>query len=262
MFRKSALLISLALLTVFYVCRAQSTSDVVLKDGDKVNFIGNSITHAGEFHNFILLYYATRFPEANVTFYNSGIWGDNANSFLRRMDEDILNKPAHYSVVMAGMNDVNRALYAAANQGDPEIEAKKQRALSDYRGYMELVIQRLQEAKTEVILQKPSIYDQTGDLPAENMYGVNDALQQCAVIVDELAAEYNLMVVDYWTILNTLNQQVQASDPKATLISNDRIHPDTPGNFIMAYQFLKDTGVPRTVAGINISDGKLKQSKN
>ncbi len=262
MFRKAALLASLVMLVSYHVCCAQSTGEVVFQDGDHVNFIGNSITHAGEFHNFIMLYYATRFPEANVTFYNSGIWGDNANSFLRRMDEDILDKPAGYSVVMAGMNDVNRALYSEENQGDPDIETKKERAISDYRSYMETVIQRLLAANTEVILQKPSIYDQTGDLPAQNMYGVNDALKQCADVIDELAIEYNLKTVDYWSILNTLNQQIQVGNPQATLISNDRIHPGTPGNFIMAYQFLKQTGAPRTVGSIRIDAATLKPCKN
>ncbi|WP_168193939.1 cellulase family glycosylhydrolase [Pontibacter sp. SGAir0037] len=241
---------------------AQNTDDVIFKKGDRVNFIGNSITHGGEFHNFILLYYATRFPEAKITFYNSGIWGDNANSFLQRMDNDILKNPAEWSVVMAGMNDVNRGLYAASRQNEPDIEAKKQRALDDYRGYLEKVIQRLLQANTKIILQKPTIYDQTGTLPAENLFGVNDALQKCTFIIDELALKYNLKVVDYWTILNNLNKQVQVNNPAATLISNDRVHPGSPGNFIMAYQFLKDTGAPKYVADIDIAKGELKRCKD
>ncbi|WP_276499483.1 cellulase family glycosylhydrolase [Pontibacter litorisediminis] len=261
MVKKTACLLALLLVMLQHLVSAQGDGDVLFKNGDRVNFIGNSITHSGEFHNFILLYYATRFPDQKITFYNSGIWGDNANNFLRRMDTDILARPADWSVVMAGMNDVNRALYAASRQQEPDIEARKQRALEDYRGYMEQVIQRLLQAGTKVILQKPSIYDQTGDLPAENMYGVNDALERCTGIIDELAQQYNLKVVDYWTILDSLNQQVQSTNPKASLISNDRIHPGTVGNFIMAYQFLKDTGAPRFVSEVSIDRGRLKRSK-
>ncbi|PTX10508.1 endoglucanase [Pontibacter mucosus] len=259
--KKTARLLALLLVVIHHFTFAQDREDVLFKDGDRVNFIGNSITHSGEFHNFILLYYATRFPDQRVAFRNAGIWGDNANNFLRRMDSDILAEPAEWSVVMAGMNDVNRALYAASRQHEPDIEARKQRALDDYRGYMEQVIRRLLGSGTKVILQKPSIYDQTGDLPAENMYGVNDALERCTEIIDELARQYNLKVVDYWTILHSLNQQVQAANPKATLISNDRIHPGTVGNFIMAYQFLKDTGAPRFVSEVSIERGRLKRCK-
>ncbi|MFT2008287.1 cellulase family glycosylhydrolase [Pontibacter sp. 13R65] len=262
MLKRSTYLVALLTLLLHHFSFAQQEGDVVFKHGDRVNFIGNSITHSGEFQNFIWLYYATRFPDQRVTFYNSGIWGDNAGSFLRRMDHDILVRPAEWSVVMAGMNDVNRGLYAASRQNEAGIEEQKQRALTDYKANMEQVIQRLLQANTQVILQKPSIYDQTGDLPAENLVGVNDALQKCTIIIEQLAEQYNLKVVDYWTILNRLNQQVQATNPAATLISNDRIHPGTAGNFIMAYQFLKDTGAPRYVADISLENGSVKRCKD
>ena len=199
---------------------AQNRTDAFFKNGQVLNFIGNSITHgtanAGRFHNYILLYCATRFPNEKIVFHNSGIWGDNANSFLRRMDYDILRYPANFSMVMAGMNDVNRSLYDPAKQTEPDIETRKARALSDYKGYLENVILRLRDAGTTVILQKPSIYDQTGNLPAANLPGVNDALQKCTVIIDELAQKYSLQTVDYWTILNNINQQIQSENPAAT----------------------------------------------
>lgn len=252
----------IALLVVSHGAMAQITDDLSFRNGERVRFIGNSITHGGEFHAFIQLYYATRFPDRKVEFHNLGIWGDNANSFLRRMDDDILARPADYSIIMAGMNDVNRALYAASRQNDPDIEARKQRALDDYRGYLTRVIEKLLSTGSTVILQKPSIYDQTGDLPAENLMGVNDALGKCGVIIDELATAYSLRVVDYWTILNELNGKVQAANPKATLISNDRVHPGTAGHFIMACEFLRSTGAPKFVADVQIAAGTLRTAKN
>src|SRR5690606_16571366 len=92
---------------------AASASDgqtPLFKDGDKINFIGNSITHGGEFHTNIMLFYATRFPDRQLTFYKPGIWGDNSNDILKRLDTDILPKQADWSILMAGMNDVNRSL--------------------------------------------------------------------------------------------------------------------------------------------------------
>ncbi|MGO3653801.1 MAG: hypothetical protein ACTJFN_05470, partial [Sphingobacterium sp.] len=34
-------------------------------DGDRVVFLGNSITDGGHYHSFIWLYYLTRFPDMN-----------------------------------------------------------------------------------------------------------------------------------------------------------------------------------------------------
>jgi aryl-phospho-beta-D-glucosidase BglC (GH1 family)/lysophospholipase L1-like esterase len=239
---------------------AQSRTDSFFKTGDKISFIGNSITHSGDFHHYILVYYATRFPELNISVYNLGIKGDNANSFLRRMDADIIPKKANWSIIMAGMNDVNRSLYAAERQGDTDIPSRKERALSDYRNYYETVIQRLLKTKTKIILQKPSIYDQTGDLPVPNLMGVNDALKKCTGIIDELAKKYKLQVIDYWTIMAQLNKQLQQKDPKATIVGNDRVHPGPVGNFVMAHQFLKSTSAPTSVSAIEIENGAVKNS--
>ena len=250
------------LLLLFSLPNASAQSDLIFRDGDKINFIGNSITHGGQFHNYIQLYYATRFPERKLTFYNSGIWGDNANSFLQRMQEDILNKKTTWAIVMAGMNDVRRHLYAPSRQSEPDIETQKQRALSDYEGYYEQVIQQLQKAGAAVVLQKPSIYDQTAQLSSENMFGVNDALRKCTVIIDTLAAKYNCKVVDYFSLMYQLNMTLQQKDPAASIIGYDRIHPGAPGNFIMAYQFLKDIKAPSIVSETQIEQGKLKIALN
>ncbi|TYR37755.1 cellulase family glycosylhydrolase [Sphingobacterium phlebotomi] len=255
---KTNLIILLFLFNTFFIpTYSQTRTDSFFKDGERVNFIGNSITHNGDFHHYILTFYATRFPQEKVHFYNSGIKGDNANSFLRRMDADILPKKADWSIVMAGMNDVNRSLYNPEIQESSDIPTRKERALSDYRGYLENVIRRLLKSKTTIILQKPSIYDQTGDLPTPNFIGVNNALEECTQIMDELAKKYKLSTIDYWTILNQINLKLQETDPKATVIGNDRVHPGAIGNFIMAYQFLKSTDAPEYVSAIALEAGKL-----
>ncbi|MGV3508421.1 MAG: cellulase family glycosylhydrolase, partial [Sphingobacteriaceae bacterium] len=241
--------------------KAQTRTDSFFKEGDKVNFIGNSITHNGDFHHYVLAYYATRFPNNKVTFFNSGIKGDNANSFLRRMEADILLRKANWSIVMAGMNDVNRALYDPANQ-TPDSDTRKERALTDYKGYYESVIQRLLKSKSKIILQTPTIYDQTGDLSAKNLFGVNDALKKCTEIIESLAKKYKLSVIDYYTIMNNVNKQIQEKNPKATIIGNDRVHPGAVGNMIMAYQFLKSTQAPQLVSSVEIENGTLKESKH
>src|SRR5690606_4924498 len=213
------------LITLIGSVYAQKKEDSLFKSGDKIAFIGNSITHNGDFHHYILLYYATRFPDKKVTFYNLGIKGDNANSFLRRMDADIVPHKADWSIVMAGMNDVNRGLYAPEKQNEPDIQQRKERALKDFESYYDSFLTRLKRTKTNIILQKPSIYDQTGDLTAVNLVGVNDALERCGKIVDKLAKKHKVLVIDYWTIMNEVNANLQQTDVKSTIVGQDRVHP-------------------------------------
>lgn len=59
--------------------------------GDRVVFVGNSITNNGAFYHNIFQYYVTRFPEQPITFFNCGISGDVTAGILRRMDSEYIN---------------------------------------------------------------------------------------------------------------------------------------------------------------------------
>ncbi|NGM65951.1 cellulase family glycosylhydrolase [Sphingobacterium sp. SGR-19] len=249
------------LITLIGSVYAQKKEDSLFKSGDKIAFIGNSITHNGDFHHYILLYYASRFPDKKVTFYNLGIKGDNANSFLRRMDADIVPHKADWSIVMAGMNDVNRGLYAPEKQNEPDIQQRKERALKDFESYYDSFLTRLKRTKTNIILQKPSIYDQTGDLTAVNLVGVNDALERCGKIVDKLAKKHKVLVIDYWTIMNEVNANLQQTDVKSTIVGQDRVHPGPLGHFVMAYTFLKAMDTPNNVSSLTIDKGSITDVK-
>ena len=56
------------------------------KDGDTICFLGDSITHGGQYHEFLQLFYATRYPELNLSFHNCGISGDNATGMIERFE--------------------------------------------------------------------------------------------------------------------------------------------------------------------------------
>ena len=86
------------LILFFYstICFTQTNSELFFEEGSRVCFVGNSITHNGEFHHNVLLYHVTRFPEQPVSFYNCGISGDVTGGVLKRMEDDILvHQPTH-----------------------------------------------------------------------------------------------------------------------------------------------------------------------
>lgn len=240
----------------------QKKGPIIFKGGETVSFIGNSITHSGGFHNHILLYYATRFPNEEIVFLNAGISGDNANDIFRRLDDDIIPLNADWSIVMVGMNDVNRALYAPKRVGEGGLEEQKQIAIQNFRNHLNRMLSKLSQTGTKIVLQTPSIYDQTAQLSSENYFGVNDALKECAAIVEEMARKYDTYLVDYWQFMTQTNEQLQQKDPTATIISIDRVHPWGTGDLIMAYRFLEETGVPSTVAELEIKNGAVKKCIN
>ena len=259
MMRFKFLIICLAINTIVF-----SQSNLFHK-GDRVCFVGNSITNNGEFYHNILLYYATRFPDEPITFFNCGISGDVCSGVLKRMNSDILIHNPNYAVIKLGMNDVNRSMYNLHSNNNADTLAKREDAINSYKTNLDKIINIFLSKNIKVILQKPTIYDQTAVLKRENNFGVNDALKRCADYIQTLADKYKLPVVDYWTILNNVNNEVQKKDSTATIIGQDRIHPGSVGHLIMAYQFLKTINAPQTVAEIIIDNDAAnsnRQSKN
>ena len=245
--------VQIIFLSFLFLSFSQNSSSQRFENGDRVCFIGNSITHAGDFHHNIMQYYVTRFPEKTVTFFNCGLSGDMTSGVLRRMENDVLVHKPTYAVIMIGMNDVGRNYYRPYPVLNADTLQKRESALNTYRRNLDSIVSILRSKKIKVILQKPSIFDETAQLTMETKIGCNGALKICADYMQQLADKYKLQTVDYWTIMTTLNQTLQQKDPSATIVGRDRVHPGAPGHLVMAYQFLKTTQSPEYVSKMVIS---------
>lgn len=248
--------ISVFLCALGFVAKAQNLHPL-FKKGDRVCFVGNSITHNGEFHHNILQYYVTRFPKQPVSFFNAGVKGDVTGGVLERIESDVMiHKPTHV-VIMIGMNDVQRHLYGSNVSVNPDTLTKRKTALDLYRKNLDSIVRIFLAKKVKVILQKPSAYDQTSKIKYPNNLGVNDALIECGQMMLALADKHKLTIVDYNTIMTNVVFGMQAKNPSATLTVNDRVHPNSTGHFIMAYEFLRSTKSSNLISKIVLDVNKL-----
>jgi lysophospholipase L1-like esterase len=233
------------------------------RDGDRVCFIGDSITHGGNYHSFIFLFYATRFPERQIEVFNCGISGDSAGGAVRRFDWDIAAHEPTVSTIMLGMNDVNRGLYGKDKPDEANLK-QRQAAIDGHVANMRKLAEALRGKGSRLIFITPSIYDQTATLATENLFGVNDALGVCGAQARALAAEFGGSLVDFHGVMTRLNAEVQKADPAATIVGKDRVHPGAMGHLVMAYVFLKAQGlspyVSKTV--IDAGSGKAVETEN
>ena len=100
----------LVITLVFFAARlvqGQVDQAEPFNNGERVLFLGDSITRAGGWHSIISLFYETRFPERRVTWLNAGISGDTATGALKRLKWDVLDRKPSRVVIMFGINDVN-----------------------------------------------------------------------------------------------------------------------------------------------------------
>ena len=250
----------LALVLLLFL-RPAVAADAVpqFQSGDRVCFIGDSITHGGSYHSNVYLYYLTRFPDREFRVWNKGISGNQASHVLQRFDSDIANEAPTVSTLMLGMNDIGRWLYGADKTDATSLEQQAAQ-LNAYYANMEKVVAQLDAIGSEVVFITPSIYDQTAELERANNYGANDALGQCADFIKEAATERGQAYVDFYHAMLRINADLQRENPSATIVGKDRVHPDwDPGHFIMAYQFLKAQDVPQLVSRVELDArrGKL-----
>ena len=239
-------------LGVLLFSRTKITAQAVpqFKDGDRVCFIGDSITHGGSYHSNVYLYYLTRFPDREFRVWNKGISGNQASHVMERLETDIASELPTVSTLMLGMNDIGRWLYGA-DKTDATSLQNQAGQLNAYYANMEKVVAQLDGIGSEVVFITPSIYDQTAELERANNYGANDALGQCADFIKEAATERGQAYVDFYHAMLRINADLQRENPSATIVGKDRVHPDwDPGHFIMADQFLKAQAVPQLVSKV------------
>lgn len=226
------------------------------KDGDRVLFLGDSITRSGNWHSLIALFYETRYPDRKITWLNAGISGDTSFGALERLSWDVLDRKPHHVVVMLGMND-------SAREDLPEPIGSPQR-IHKYRSSMEKIVEVLKTKGVSLTLCTPSPYDAWADTPAKSNPAASEALSQCASICRELAEKNKLNLVDFYEPMNTLALDFQKTNPKFTLIGHDRIHPGELGSTVMAHLFLKAQNVEGIVSetAISVSGNTLEKNVN
>lgn len=242
-------------------CLAQQNP---FKDGDRVCYIGSSIAMNGECFHFTNLFYATRYPERNILFFNCGISGEVTDQILNRIERDVLVNRPTWCVVMTEENDLRPALYRSERQNEPDIKVLQEEAVQHWMQNADFIVNKLLANGIGVILQTPTIFDQVVQSSAPNSYGINDNLKRCAEHLKALALKYSLPVVDCWTVLNNINNEIQKKDPTKTIIGYDRVHVGGLGHFIMSDEFLRTQQVNNKVshAVINASKNSIVLSEN
>lgn len=217
----------------------QAQSVTPFKKGDRVAFVGNSITDGGHYHSYIWLYYMTRFPDQRMKMFNCGIGGDTGQHILNRLDGDVFSKNPNIITLSFGMNDSG---YFEYNGDNPEEFGRRQvdRSRESFLG-IEKKLKEHPEIRKVMIGTSP--YDQTSTFNNEVFRNKNDYMVKIVAFQDSAARANGWEMVDFNAPMLAVNAREQSKDPAFTLIGSDRIHPDNDGHMYMAYLFLKAQGL-------------------
>ncbi|KAF5080144.1 hypothetical protein DSECCO2_123520 [anaerobic digester metagenome] len=124
-------------------------------EGERVVFLGNSITDGGRYHSFIWLYYMTRFPNMNLHILNAGIGGDTAFDMYERLDDDVFSKNPTTLIVTFGMNDSGYQEY----NGDDGARFGEEKYRETHKNFKLLEGRLKKLSGTKIVMMGGSPYD-------------------------------------------------------------------------------------------------------
>jgi lysophospholipase L1-like esterase len=231
------------------------------KAGDRIAFVGNSITEQGYYESYIWLYYMLHFPGRRIVIFNRGIGGDVAKQIYERFDDDILSSDPTVIVLTFGMNDSGYFEYLKGNA-----DSVARVHVADSRHYFDLIVERLKKLpniKKVIILGSP--FDETVKLKSAVFPGKVQAMEQIAAFQAEAAKANHWGLVDFLHPMTEIDLREQKQDSTFTLTGNDRIHPGNSGHFVMAWLFLKAQGLanlPVADIVVDAKSGKLDRAEN
>jgi len=199
----------------------------VVRDGDRIAFLGDSITaHGvnmdGGYVNLVIA--GLRANGINAEKIPAGVGGNKSNQMLARLDAVLAGKPT-LMLLSCGVNDVWHG-----SRGVP---------LAEYRKNITAIVERTQSAGVRVcILTATVIRENPEDKFNRNLVAYNDFLRQLAKEKNCLLADLN---AEMWRTLAAL----KAAYPgvKGNLLTYDGVHMMPSGNVVMAKGILRTLGL-------------------
>lgn len=219
---------------------------LALRDGDSIVFLGDSITHQCLYTQYVEDFFYTRYPHMRLKMHNAGVGGARAWDALQRLDKDVLDEQPKYVTILLGMNDGTYIPY------DEE-------TFQTYRRDMLRVVQRIHDSGATPILMTPTMFDARAarlnprrQRTAESVALYNSVLAYYGAWCREVALENGFGFVDMWSPLNNITMDQRKQDANFTLIA-DAVHPDPPGQVVMATAMIEQLGLQRRVSTIRVS---------
>ena len=199
-------------------------AQIPIKSGDKVVFLGDSITQQGKsspsgYVNLVSSALAANGVKIEVI--GAGISGHKSDQMLDRLERDVLSKKPQWMTLSCGVNDV--------------WHGEKGVSFDDYKKNITRIIDQAQAAGIKVVLL-------TSTMIGEDQANPNNLnLVPYTEFLRSLAKEKTLVLAD----LNAEMQEAvsKANTPGKNALTGDGVHMAFPGNRMMATGILKSLGL-------------------
>jgi lysophospholipase L1-like esterase len=222
-------LLTLTLLAAFLMTSSATTHAEGLKKGDRVIFLGDSITQAGARPNGYVSLVRNAINEKidGVEVIGAGISGNKVTDLERRLEKDVLSKKPTVVVIYIGINDV---WHSTGGRGTPRDRFES--GLTD-------IIGQINEAGARVILCTPSVIGEK-----------TDGSNSLDVMLEEFSATSRKVAVETKSQLFDLRARClkhlrvhNSKQAERGILTSDTVHLNEAGNQFVADCMLEALGV-------------------
>ncbi|MEI8372769.1 MAG: SGNH/GDSL hydrolase family protein [Planctomycetota bacterium] len=261
-----SVLAKMAALLFFWLASSALAADVefVLHDGDRIVFLGDSITEQKLYTTYIEAYTVTRFPKQKFNFWNSGWGGDTAWLRMRSFpDEKALfaaeGDPQQKMIEQSVDGPLNRDVVSlkptvvTVNFGmnDHNYEPFREDIFKAYVRSQTEIVKVLKKNGARVVLMTPQpIENRSGDPSADAR---NKAIRKFAEGLKEVAAKEGATFVNQFDPYMAIMRREHAIKVGASIGGGDEIHPSPIGHTLMAAIILKQMKAPSLVSSAEIA---------
>lgn len=219
------------LLLVSGIVMSDAQGQIELKSGDRVVFLGDSITQAGARPGgYVSLFrdaVTEAMPDAEIEVIGAGISGHKVPDCQERLKRDVLDKEPTVVVIYIGINDV---WHSTRDAGTPK--DKFESGLKD-------LISRCEEVGARVLLCTPSVIGEKTD----GSNSLDELLDEYCEISRSVAASEKVALLDLHKTFDDYLKAHNTENKGASVLTTDGVHLNAMGNKFVATTMLKAMGV-------------------
>lgn len=227
----------------FKLLAVPAPGGLLLREGDRLAIIGDSITEQKMYSRIIETYLTVSMPHLKVAVRQFGWSGETAEGFLRRVKNDCLRFEPTVATLCYGMNDHRYRTYDPANG---------QWYRDNYGG----VVAALKGASARVVLGSPGNVGKVPGWTKSGAYTLDDLNLNLATLRNigvGLAAAEGVAFADvFGPMLRATVEAWRRFGPDYHVPGKDGVHPDWAGHLIMAHAFLKAMGLDGNLGTITV----------
>jgi lysophospholipase L1-like esterase len=216
-------------------------AEPVLKPGDRVAIIGDSITEQKQYSRFIEYYLLACQPELKARVMQFGWSGETAGGFARRLDNDLLPFKPTVATTCYGMNDGRYTAYTDT------IGKAYAEPLAD-------IVKRLTAGGVRVVVGSPGAVDTYHWRKGTDQAPIyNDNLAKLSGLARDIATTHQMPFANvHDTMIEAMAKGKAELGAEYDVCGTDGVHPRANGHLAMAYAFLKAMGFTGDLGSIAV----------